>query len=623
MLKTLKGKIMLICIYLTLLIILVGAFSVFNLFRLSKGINGLMTNNYRSVGALNHMLETIERQDSSILLYVNGDKKRGINIFSENTSEFIKWFGIESNNITEDGENEKVELVNTLYMDYIKSFSGIQEVMNLEGEKKARDYYDKNTVPVFNMLKTEIRGLIKINENAMFSSKNKVTQSALQSMYIIVILLIIASLGGLLIAALLTNRLMKPIYQLKRVISLVKAGDINQYAEITTKDEIGELAEEFNNMTRRLQQFERSTVGELMTEKNKSLAIVKNISEPLIVLDKNYRIVLINKAGESLFEIKEEDAVNKHFLEIIRNGKLFNIISELTSEAENKNNNKIVQIQGNERDNYFSIIVTPVKDMEASINGFVVLLRNITALKELERIKADFISTISHEFKTPLTSIMMGTSLMLDGSLGSVNEKQKHLLETIGEDINGLSALVNDLLHLVGLESGESLYQIEACPVNEIINESLKLFQEQADRKNIKISSNDTAGLPYVKTDFEKTVWVLNNLLSNAIKYTDNGGRISIDAFVSHDKMHIAVSDTGIGIPDEYQGKIFEKFVRVENTYAEFGGTGLGLSIAKEIVEAIGGEIWYESKTSCGSVFTFTLLLDIQEGVNEKGISSR
>jgi signal transduction histidine kinase len=114
-----------------------------------------------------------------------------------------------------------------------------------------------------------------------------------------------------------------------------------------------------------------------------------------------------------------------------------------------------------------------------------VLLRDVTALKELERIKADFISTISHEFKTPLTSMMMGASLMLDGSLGSINEKQKHLLETIGEDINGLSALVNNLLHLASLESGESLYQIEACPVNEIIKESLKLFQEQGGMKSI------------------------------------------------------------------------------------------------------------------------------------------
>lgn len=607
MLKTLKGKIILICIYLTMLIVLVGAFSVFNFYRLSKGINGLMTNNYQSISALNHMLETIERQDSSVLLYVNGDKQAGIDIFSENNSEFLKWFGVESNNVTELGESEKVERVNKLYTDYIKSFSGVQEVMNLQGEKNAEDYYKKNTAPIFNSLKSEIRDLIKINENAMFSSKNKVTRSALQSMYIIVALLIAASLGGLLIAVMLTNRLMQPIYQLKRVISLVKEGNINQYAEITTRDEIGELAEEFNNMTRRLQQFERSTIGELMTEKNKSLAIVKNISEPLIVLDKNYKIMLINKAGESLFAIKEEEAVNKHFLESIRNGELFNLISEIASKAEKENANQIVQIPGGERDNYFSVIVTPVKDMEASINGFVVLLQNVTALKELERIKADFISTISHEFKTPLTSIMMGTSLMLDGSLGSINEKQRHLLMTMEEDISGLSALVTNLLHLSRLESGESLFQIKSYPVNDIINESLKLFREQAERKGLEISYNESTDLPNVRTDFEKTVWVLNNLLSNAIKFTDAGGKIGIGAYIDCGKMCIEVSDTGIGIPDEYRDKIFEKFVRVESSDTESWGTGLGLSIAKEIIEAIGGEIWYESIIGKGSTFTFTL----------------
>lgn len=612
MLKTLKGKIMIICIYLTLLIILVGAFSVLNLFRLSKGINGLMTNNYLSIGALNNMLETIERQDSAILIYVNGEKQTGINIFSENNSEFLKWFGVESNNITEHGENEKVKLINELYMNYVKSFSGVQEIMNLEGEKKAKDYYSRNTAQIFDRLKNEIIDSIRINENAMFNSKNKVTQSALQSMYIIVALLIIASLGGLLTAVVLTNRLMKPIYELKSVISLVKAGDIKQYAEITTKDEIGELAEEFNNMTRRLLQFERSTVGELMTEKNKSLAIVKNISEPLIVLDKNYRIVLINKAGEQLFEIREEEAVGKHFLETIRNGELFNLICGLTSTDDTEYSDKIVQMSGNDKDNYFSIIVTPIKDMEASINGYVVLLRNVTALKELEKIKTDFIATISHEFKTPLTSIMMGTSLMLDGSLGSISKKQSHMLETIGEDINGLSALVNNLLHLASLESGESLFQIESCLISDIIKESLKLFQEQAERKEIVIYYNEAVELPKIRTDYEKTIWVMNNLLSNAIKFTDNGGSINIDAYVDDGKMYISVSDTGIGISDEYKDKIFEKFMRIESSYGELGGTGLGLSITKKIVDAISGEIWYESRIGQGSIFTFTLPLDIQ-----------
>lgn len=608
--NTLKGRITVICAYLSSLIILVGIISVFNLYHLSKGIEGLMTDNYKSINALNNMLEAIEQQNNAMMLYLNDEKQQGIDAFAESNIEFLKWYTIESNNITELGEKEKVEIINGLYKEFVKSFSTIQELMNTYGHNEASSYFNNDTVIAYKKLKGEIKSLIELNERAMFSNKNGVTQSAIESMYFVLVLLTAASLGGLAVGIILRNKLLKPIYELKNAIGLVKAGHMNQYAAISTKDEIGELANEFNNMTKRLQTYEQSTIGELMIEKNRSMVIVKNISNPLIVIDKNYRIVLINNECESFFEITEKQAVGKHFLEVVRIGELFDLISSQAIDPDKENTQKIIYLPKQENDYYFNIIVTPVKDMEAAINGYVVLFQNVTALKELEKMKADFVSAVSHEFKTPLTSIMMGISLMLDEGIGQINGKQKHLLETICEDVNGLNALVSNLLQLAKLESGKSIFQTESCSINKIIMESLKAFQEQAERKEIEIHFYEKNNLPLVKTDQEKTVWVINNLLSNAVKYTEKHGKISITAYVEYSKMCVSVSDSGIGIPMEYREKIFEKFVRVESSNLEYTGTGLGLAIAKEIVEANGGDIWCESKLGKGSTFIFTLPID-------------
>ncbi len=613
MFQTLKGKITGICIYLVVLIILVGSISVLNIYRLSKGIDGLMIDNYQSISALNRMLEVVERQDNAVLTYINIDKQSGVDAFSENTRRFGQWFKVESDNITEAGEREKVKVIEKSYNEYTKSFLELQEVASSEGHDKALSYFSTRMRPLSEQLRHEIKALIEINEKAMFSSKRVVTQSALNSLNIILILFILASLAGLIVAIYLTNRLLKPIYELKTAIRLVKAGELNQYASITTKDEIGELANEFNSMTKRLQQYEHSTLGELMAEKIKSTVIVKNISEPLILLDKEYRIVLLNNACESFFEVQETQAVHKHFLETIRNGELFSLITGLMRDSEKENTQAIINIPKRDRSYYFNIIVTPVKDMEAAVNGFVVLFQNVTALKEMERIKADFISTISHEFKTPLTSIMMGTSLLMDENIGTINDKQKKLLETIGEDINGLTALVNNLLQLSKLESGGAVFKVEACSINSIIKESIRLFAEHSERKGIRLAFEENECLPMVNADYEKTVWVLNNLLSNALKYTDRNGRISITAEVTYGKMCVSVSDTGIGIPEAYCEKIFEKFVRIEHADNDDNGTGLGLAIVKEIIEANGGEIWCESMVGEGSSFTFTLPLSHSE----------
>jgi signal transduction histidine kinase len=204
---------------------------------------------------------------------------------------------------------------------------------------------------------------------------------------------------------------------------------------------------------------------------------------------------------------------------------------------------------------------------------------------------------------------MIGTSLISNQNIGSLNEKQNQIINTIKEDGERLSDLINDLLQLSKIQSNKSIFEMKPNSIEDIILTSVKTFLDQAQNKGVDLSYTIENDLPEVNVDFEKMTWVINNLISNALKHTGFGDKISIKASINKNKMLISVKDTGIGIPQEYQEKIFDKFVQVSEYDSETSGSGLGLAIAKEIVEAHDGEIWCESNLGSGSTFIFTLPL--------------
>lgn len=606
MIKTLKGKVSAIYLSLVLLIAIVGTTASVNLFHLSRSIDGLMIANYKSIDAAAKMLEAIDRQENAVLFYINIDTGKGKNLFTGNNDEFLKWYNVDANNITEKGELEVINKIQISYNNYVQLFLDLQEVLSQQGPLQANEFYNTKIISNFNEIKDQLKQLSLLNEKAMFRSKDLATQSATSSMYLVLGISAFAMMVGFAASRFFTNRFLTPITQLTQTMKLIKAGDLNQQAQIKTKDEIGGLSEEFNNMTIRLQQYEKSTLGKLLAEKNKSLAIVKSISDPLIVLDPDYRILLMNDAFETIFGVSEEALTNKHFLEGIRNGEIFSFISG-ASKSEAETHQKIFLINTDQENYYFNISVTAIKDNNASISGMIAIFQNVTQLKELEKIRTDFIATISHEFKTPLTSIMMGTDLLMDEGMGQLNEEQKQFIKAIREDNDRLVKLVNDLLELTRIESGRAVFKIQEYAIDDIIEFAVKPFYQLAEQQDKNLYFNCEEDLRHVLADFEKITWVLNNLISNALKYTNAGDEISINAVEKENMIYVTVKDTGVGIPSEYTSKIFDKFVQVKDADFEVRGTGLGLAVVKEIVEAHHGKIWCESELDAGSSFTFTL----------------
>jgi PAS domain S-box-containing protein len=588
----------------------VASVSVYNLYSMNKAIDGLIAENYRSIISAKNMMDAIERQDSYELLFIQVENETGVKEFYDNQIQFVTWLTKSRDNITENSEKNVIEDITNNYNKYTGNFLKLLEIKNRKGKADAVKYYTEEIYPTFLTIKKSCEELVIINETAMFNSKSKATVTSRNQTYATTILSICAIIIGLAFATYFTRKTVKPIHMLINGIKSIKEGNLNQEIEVSTKDEIGELALEFNNMTKRLSIYEKSNVNNIILERNKSLAIVKSIEDPIIVTDNDYRIILVNKSAEKVFNINESNALGRHFLESINNNDIFNKVKGSMNKNNDEEKDRIITINQNDKVHYYIIGVTSILSNDNEISGTVTVLQDITGLKEIEQMKSDFVATVSHELRTPLTSIIMGTELLLDNTAGELNLEQREVVNAVDEESKQLVALVNDLLDLSKIESGKIQMHYENISIDNIIKTVVKSMNEIAEARGIKILSCVPCDIPDINADYNRLVSVITNLVTNALKFTVQGDKIKITAELEGEFVKVCVSDTGIGIPKEYHNKIFDKFTQVQQSSYNVGGTGLGLAIAKEFVIKHGGEIWVESEQGEGSKFIFTLPLN-------------
>ncbi len=606
MFRTLRGKFTLVYLALALLAALVGLAGVWNLLRLERSVNNLMTANYRSIDVVYHMMEAIERQDSAVLLYIGVEEEQGIDLFSQNQTEFLQWLDVESGNVTEDGERAVLDGLSKEYEEYGGTLYHLQQL----SDGAARNaYYLNTTRPLFERIKDQCRQLVQINETAMFAAKQRTTDEVGRSMLALLGAALLALVGGFAMSHFFIQRFLRPIGLLAQRMAQVREGSWDLRMEAGPNDETGRLILEFNDMTRRLQDYERSSMGTLLGERNRSLAIVQSIHDPLLVLDASWRIQLANEAFLQAFSLPRGDGVTgRHFLEVIHDGALFAQLEEQAARADVGERETAIHRVG---ERYYNLSVTRLHNGDGN-TGTIAVLHDITELKELERVRTDFLASISHEFKTPLTSILMASSLLKEGGLGALSADQAQAIETVGEDGERLLNLVNDLLELMRMESGREVYRMERCSLVQIVRAAVDSFRETARRRAIGLDCSVPETLPPVHADCEKITWVLNNLISNALTYSSEGGAIAVTARPEGLFVSVSVRDTGIGIAPQHLERIFDRFVHGGAEDIEVRGTGLGLSVARQIVRDHGGDITVTSQEGVGSTFTFTL--PVEEG---------
>lgn len=267
-----------------------------------------------------------------------------------------------------------------------------------------------------------------------------------------------------------------------------------------------------------------------------------------------------------------------------------------------------MKIYADGKESYFEkevvdINIVPTGEEDSEFIGQAILLRNITPFKEQDLAKTNFMGTVSHEFKTPISSIQMGLQLLENQLVGNLNEDQKELVRGIKEDTVRLLKITGELLNITQVESGSIQINLQPSEVNPIIDYAVSANKSAADHKNIHIETDNAISV--IAADSEKTAWVLTNLISNAIRYSYENSTIYIKTEEENNQIKFSVTDTGQGVQPQYLTKIFERYFRIPGTKKE--GTGLGLSISKEFIEAQGGKIWVGSEYGAGSTFYFTL----------------
>ena len=416
------------------------------------------------------------------------------------------------------------------------------------------------------------------------------------------------------IALFFSQRIVTPIMQVATAARAIGHGEFDQEIPITTNDEVGILATEFNAMRQNL----KSAVEKLMAEEKKMTAVVNGLAEGLILVDSKDHILHINPAAEYILEIEEPNS-EEVLAKVIENDQLAKIFKE-DKELISENQVATSEVTLNHKKDgqmVLRVISTAFLDEVGEVLGTVYSFQNITRDKEIDQMKSDFISLVSHELRTPLTSIIGFVSFILDGKTGTINEKQHDSLVRVHRQSKRLAALINDLLDISRIEAGRIEIKREPTSILEITKQRFDEIKPQADEKELKFSLIVPDSLPLIFGDEERIGQILTNLMGNAIKFTPEKGRVAVKLKSDGKIIHVEVIDDGFGVPIENRQKVFEKFYQHGDIHTrQQGGTGLGLSIAKSIVEVHGGRIWVDDgEGGRGSNFQFVLpLVDIDEG---------
>jgi two-component system, OmpR family, phosphate regulon sensor histidine kinase PhoR len=409
-----------------------------------------------------------------------------------------------------------------------------------------------------------------------------------------VLILLIAGMVVVLVARSFSDR----IERLTAFSQRVAEGDFRAQASDETGDPLDVLSSSLNQTASRLDR----TIRTLTEERNLSSAILGSMVEGVLVVNAAERVVFANHSFAEILGMSVPPQEGSGLVEWVRQTELIEAVRKVLA-GEPRVESEIVT--GTLRQHYFAATVASVRT--TGTDGAVLVLHDITDLRKLERVRRDFVANVSHEFRTPLTAIQGFAETLLAGAIDDPQNRGR-FLEIIVEHSRRLARLTEDLLMLSKMDADRLEFETRRIPVAAFIESCMETAQPRARDKDLRLSVNRVEKIPDIAGDRRRLTEVLQNLLDNAIQYTPAGGEIMVSAGVADSEVVFTVSDTGIGIPQAEQPRIFERFYRADVARSrEVGGTGLGLSIAKHLVESHGGRIWVQSEIGQGSQFHFSV----------------
>ena len=568
---TIKNKLRAGFGFLFLLAFVCSGLSIYYLNRLSDDSSVILKDNYKTLQYMRSIGSALDEN----LTNLNAHQ---INTIETNLTS-------QEHNVTERGEQQLTDSLRSEYEQLKLLGAGPEKVLLRSQIRKS----------LFGIMQLNMSAIERKNATAQDTAKNATLFVALIGAFLFLVAFsFIVNYPGYIA---------NPIKELTERIKEISRRNYHQQLDFKSNDEFGELAQAFNNMTFKLNEYENSNLASILFEKKRIETIINSMHDAIIGLDEKSFIIFINEVACTLIGMPENNIVGKYAPDLAMENDLFRNLL-VTDQTKMK-------IYADNRESYYSKEILSVVSKERVI-GRVIILKNITEYQQLDEAKTNFIATISHELKTPISSIKMSLKLLEDKRIGEMNTEQQQLLENIDDDARRLLQITGELLDMAQVETGKLNLNFGSTHPKNIVDYAVKAVKFIADQKQVEIQTHCDDSLPEVRADLDKTTWVLINLLSNAIKYSPERSMVMLNIKKVNNRVEFSVTDHGQGIDSKYLSRIFDRYFKVPGSKTEQSGTGLGLAIAKDFIEAQAGEISVDSEIGEGSTFKFVLPISIR-----------
>lgn len=594
--RSLRRKILLGFLIVLFIMLLMSFWGIYNIYKVSQNYKQTLYQNYTSIIAIDNIGKSLDDMMDAVLKLHSNNYDEGKTKIETSKAYYYLWF--QKAKETAFTEQEKI-LLDSLGIEYSSFLNLLDKYEKYFGRQTTNTSvthsYFANLIDLSIQMKSRCYSIFVANHHIIYTRVQNLDSISNTA----TILLIFIVLGGIFLSFIFSskfsNYLTKPLQQLTNSAKHISAGNFGDRISMRNKDEIGNLAHEFNKMSEKLDKYEKINISKLLYEKKKSEAVLESINEPVIMINSRLELLMANKSFKELLMKDDASKILKEF----------GFLTDPAEAEEHKRNDRVVQINLPGGRKYFKIVFSEIILPESGEQGFVIVFNDITKFQEIDNMKSEFLGKVSHELKTPLTSVGMALGIMEDEIVGQLTKGQQNLVQSMKEDYNRLNGLVHEILELTKLESGNFLLQFNVIDLNEMIDHLIRNFSLQSNDKHITMKTCSDELPALVNADYEYLFRAIENIISNALKFTPEGGEIVILVKRSGNHIVLNIKDTGIGIPSEKVSDIFNKFVQINDGIP--GSVGLGLSIAKEIIDMHNGEISVTSTPGTGSDFQIKL----------------
>jgi two-component system, NtrC family, sensor histidine kinase KinB len=599
---TLRRRLLLAQVPLAAALLVVGGAALRTVSEQWTASEAILKDNYRSVLAAQRMGDALDELDRQVLLGALGRSPDG---GARARETFEAELRVQEGNVTEPGEEGPTRRLGDAWRTY-------REAIDEARAPDALDAYVRVIHPASARLRAALGEVLDLNQDAMVRKSNLAHRRSGELLRLMMTATAAALALGLLSSFWLTARMVRPLSALAQAVKRFGEGDLESRARPRGEDEIAAVGREFDTMADRLEEYRKSSLGELLLAQQAAQAAIDSLPDPVLILDTEGVVQNLNEAAAALLQTSPGDGVGKP-LHAVDPALRARVDAARAHVLEGKGPfvphgfEEAIRLDLPDGPRHLLPRASALYGAEGTVSGVTLVLQDVTRLLRFDQLKNDLVATVAHEFRTPLTSLHMAIHLCAEGAAGPVTDSQADLLGAARQDCDRLQAIVDDVLDLSRLQAGRIDLRTRPVDVRGLVSQAVAVVEGSARVAGVSIAVEGGEEEIQAIADPERIDVVLANLLVNAVRHAPSGGRVVVRLRAGAGQVVVEVEDDGEGVPSQYLERIFERFFQVPG--GRRGGIGLGLYISREIVRAHGGELSVRSTPGEGSTFSFTLPL--------------